>query len=164
MRARVAAIAQHYGDPGLDVGTGACACMAVALAYCGLRVTAVDSASDAVHIAKAEVVTSEVDGRLKVCHANATHLPFSDGTYRVVVAFDVLCHTEDPMAVLSEMFRVCAKGGAVIVTELNAIGREVTRHRNDGFEKKLPDLLAPHCQECQQLSYPHHVIFVCEKL
>ena len=52
VRARVVRIARRYGSPVLDVGTGACACMAVALARRGLRVTAVDRASSAVRMAQ----------------------------------------------------------------------------------------------------------------
>lgn len=163
VRAQVVALAQHYGGPVLDVGTGACACMAGLLARHGLQVTAVDRASAAVRMAQEQAAASDVAGRLEVRHADAAHLPFPDGSCRVVVAFDVLCHAADPAAVLAEMFRVCAGGGAVIVTELNAAGREVTRHLDGGFEKKLPDLLAPHCWKCQQFDYPHHLTFVCEK-
>lgn len=163
VRAQVVALARRYGGPVLDVGTGACACMAVLLAHHGLPVTAVDSASSAVRIAQEQAAPPDLADRLEVHHADATRLPFSDGAYRVVVAFDALCHTADPIAVMAEMFRVCAGGGAVIVTELNAAGREVTRHLDGGFEKKLPDLLAPHCWKCQQFDYPHHLTFVCEK-
>lgn len=162
VRAGIVILARRYGGPALDVGTGSCACMAVALARQGLQVTAVDRTPSAVRIAQ-ERAARESAGRLEVRQADAAHLPFRDGSYRVVVAFDALCHTADPVAVLSEMFRVCASGGAVIVTELNAAGREVTQHRDGGFEGKLPDLLASHCLECQQLDYPHHVTFVCER-
>lgn len=163
VRAQVVALARRYGGPALDIGTGACACMAVALARHGLQVTAVDHAPGAIRIAQEQAAVSDVADRLEVRHANAAHLTFSDASYRVVVAFDALCHAADPVPVLSEMFRVCAEGGAVIVTELNAAGREVTRHRDGGFEKKLPALLAPYCRGCQQLEYPYHMILVCER-
>lgn len=162
VRAEIAALARRYGGPALDVGTGACACMALTLARQGMQVTAVDHASSAVRIAQ-ERVAGKLADLVEVRYADAAHLPFSAGSYRVIVAFDALCHAADPVTVLAEMFRVCAKGGAVIVAELNTAGREVTRHLDGGFEKKLPDLLARHCQECQQLDYPHHVIFVCER-
>lgn len=162
VRAKIAALARRYGGPALDVGTGGCACMALTLARHGLQVTAVDHASSAVRIAQ-ERVTGELADRVEVRYADAVRLRSPDGSYRVVVAFDVLCHTADPAAVLLEMFRVCAGGGVVIVTELNGAGREITRHRDGGFEKRLPDLLARYCRDCQRFEHPYHVTFVCER-
>jgi len=162
MRARVAALSQQCGGPALDIGTGACACLAVALARKGLRVTAVDHASSAVRIAQ-ERAAGELSAYLDVRYAEATHLPFPNGAYRVVAAFDALCHAAEPAGVLAEMFRVCAHDGAVIITELNPAGRQATHHRDDGFEKKLPALLAPHCQDCQQVHDAFHITYVCRR-
>ncbi|MBS3782892.1 MAG: hypothetical protein KGY78_00465 [Anaerolineae bacterium] len=44
VREHVVALARRWGTSALDVGTGACACMALKLAAAGLRVTAVDVA------------------------------------------------------------------------------------------------------------------------
>lgn len=162
VRAEVVRIAQRYGGPVLDVGTGACACMAVALARHGLPVTAVDSAISAVYIAQQRAV-GDLAALLDVQHTHAAHLPFADGAFRVIVAFDVLCHATRPATVLREMFRVCAHGGAVVVTELNAAGRELTRHLDGGFEKELPGLMAPLCRDCSETQHPFHVTFVCEQ-
>ena len=161
-REQVVMLARRYGGPTLDVGTGACACMAVTLARQGISVMAVDGASSAVRMAQ-ERATGKLAKRLKVRHADAARLPFPNDSYRVVVAFDALCHTANPVAVLAEMFRVCDDGGAVIVTELNAAGREITRHLDGGFEKKLPALLSRHCASCEKIEQRHHVTFVCEK-
>lgn len=162
-REQVAALAQHYGGPALDVGTGACACLAVAMARQGLRVTAIDHASAAVRIGQ-ERAAGELSDYLDVRYIEATHLPFPNGAYRVVTAFDALCHASEPAGVVAEMFRVCANDGAVIVTELNSDGRRVTHHHDGGFEIELPDLLAKHCQNCQRFDDAHHVTFVCERL
>jgi len=162
VRAQVAALTWRFGDPALDVGTGACACMAVTLARRGHSVMAVDTSSSAVRMAQ-ERATGKLAKRLEVRHADAARLPFPDGSYRAVVAFDALCHTADPVAVMAEMFRVCDAGGGVIITELNTAGREVTRHRDGGFEKKLPGLLTRHCASCEKIEHRHHVTFVCER-
>ena len=159
VRARVVRLARRYGSPALDVGTGACACMAVALARRGLRVTAVDHASSAIRMAQ-ERAAGKLSEAMEVLHADASRLPFLDGSYRVTVAFDVLCHASDPAAILGEMFRV--NNGVVIITELNGAGRRVTHHHDEGFEIKLPDLLAEHCQNCQRFDDAHHVTYVCE--
>jgi ubiquinone/menaquinone biosynthesis C-methylase UbiE len=161
VRKRVAILVQHYGSPALDVGTGACACLAALMAQNGLSVMAVDHASSAVRIAQ-ERAAGALSERLEVRHAEACRLPFADGSYRVVTAFDSLCHASEPDAVVKELFRVSSQ--AVIITELNAAGREVTQHRDGGFHEKLPALLAHQCQNCQRLDDAHHVTYVCEKI
>jgi len=159
VRARVVGVCLRHGSPVLDVGTGACACMAAELAQRGLRVMAVDHASSAVRIAQERAAGGLAD-YLEIRHADAARLPFPDGSYRSVVAFDALCHAPDPAQVLKEMFRVSSH--AVIVTELNDAGRRATRHRDLGFELRLPELLALHCNGCQKSEDAHHVSFVCE--
>jgi 2-polyprenyl-3-methyl-5-hydroxy-6-metoxy-1,4-benzoquinol methylase len=160
VRERVAGLSQWYGGPVLDVGTGAGASLAVAMARKGLRVTAVDRASSAVRIAQ-ERAAGSISDRLDIRRMDAANLTFADGSYRVVTAFDALCHAAKPGAILDEMFRVSSS--AVIVTELNTAGRQITQHHDGGFEKKLPGLLAHHCRDCQQIHDVHHVTFVCEK-
>ena len=162
VRAYIVTLTRRFGGPVLDVGTGACACMAVILARHGFPVMAVDSTSSAVRIAQ-ERATGKLADHLEVRRADAARLPFPDGSYRIVVAFDALCHAPDPTAALAEMFRVCTGGGAVVITELNTAGREITRHRDGGFEKGLPHLLARHCARCEQIEHHHHVTFVCER-
>ena len=162
VRAQVTSLVHGYGSPVLDVGTGACACMAVTLARRGHSVMAVDTSSSAVRMAQ-ERATGKLARRLQVRHVDAIRLPFPDSSYRAVVAFDALCHTSDPAVVLAEMFRVCGAGGAIIITELNTAGREITRHRDGGFQKKLPALLARHCSDCEQIEHRHHMTFVCER-
>lgn len=161
-RAQITALAQQYGSPVLDVGTGACACMAVAMAEQGLNVTAVDHASSAVRIAQ-ERAAGKLSAYLDVRHAEGTKLPFSTGSYRVVTAFDALCHAAEPAGVVTEMFRVCADNGAVIITELNADGRRLTQHHNGHIESQLPELLAEHCDDCYRFDHAYHVTYVCKR-
>lgn len=160
VRERVVRLANRYGSPVLDLGTGACACMAVALARSGLRVTAVDYASGAVRKAQ-KWATGKLSELLEVFTADASHLPFPDKSYRVVVAFDMLCHAPNPSGILEEMFRV--SNGMVIISELNSTGCRLTRHLDEGFNTRLPDLLAAHCQNCQKFDDTHFVTFVCEE-
>jgi ubiquinone/menaquinone biosynthesis C-methylase UbiE len=158
-RARVVRLARRYRGPVLDVGTGACACMAVALARRGLTVTAIDHTASAVRLAQ-ERAAGKLGDALDVRHVDAAQLPFVDKSYAVVVAFDALCHAPQPAAVLSEMFRVSS--GVVIVTELNAAGRQVMQH-HDHFDQQLPDLLTNHCQACQMFQHRHHTTYVCDR-
>jgi len=161
VRSRIVQLARRYGGPALDVGTGACACMAVALARRGLKVTAVDHDSSAVRIAQ-ERAAGKLSETLEVRYAHGSHLPFSDKSYRVVLGFDMLCHASNPAAVVGEMFRV--SNGVVVISELNSAGRRVTQHHDEGFDTRLPDMLAVHCQNCQRFDDSHHVTYVCEEV
>ncbi len=160
VRARVVQIASRYGGPVLDVGTGTHACMAVPLARRGLKVTAIDHDSSAVRIAQ-ERAAGKLSETLEVRYAHGSHLPFAAKSYRVVLAFDMLCHSSNPAAVISEMFRV--SNGVVIISELNSVGRRITKHLDNGFETQLPSLLAEHCKNCQRFDDTHHITYVCEE-
>ena len=161
VRRRVTLLACRRGGPALDVGTGAWAYMAQRLARCGMQVTAVDQEANAVILAERAAAVPELQGRLKVRQADAGRLPFNDGSYRVVVAFDSLGHAWAPKRILAEMFRVRSRDGIVLITEYNKQGRRATRHRNLGFEDRLAELLQAHCAGCRRINHPHHVTYVC---
>jgi len=152
-------IAVQHGGPVLDIGAGASAGMAVSLARAGLRVTAIDHASSAVRIAQGRAA-GELAERLDVRYLHAEHLPFPDAAYPVVVAFDALCHANAPEKVVAEMFRVCTAEGLVIIAELNTLGRELTRHLDGGFEKRLPDLIRPFRSSWQILTTPFFDVYI----
>lgn len=160
VRARVVNLAQRYGGPVLDMGTGACGCMAMTLARRGLKVTAVDYTSSAVRNAQ-ERAARKLPELVDILLADGSCLPLSRESYRLSVAFDMLCHTSNPGAILGEMFRVST--GVVVISELNDAGRRVTHHNEEGFDARLPDLLADKCQNCQRFNDPHHVTYVCEE-
>lgn len=53
--------------------------------------------------------------------ANGRKLPFSDECFDAVVSFDVIEHIEDDKAVVNEMFRVCEKGGFLLLGTPNRL-------------------------------------------
>ena len=161
-RRRVTLLACRRGGPALEVGTGPCAPMAQRLARCGMRVTAVDRDASAVGFAERAAAAPELKGRLNVRQGDACRLPFDDGSYRVVVAFDCLGHARAPERILTEMFRVRSRDGIVLITEYNWAGRRATRHRNFGFEDRLAGLLRVHCAGCRRVEHPHHVTYICD--
>jgi ubiquinone/menaquinone biosynthesis C-methylase UbiE len=162
-RARMASLACQHGGRALDVGTGACACMARILARSHLHVTAIDSAPVAVHFAEVFATTRALSRWLEVRREDASQMPFTDGSYGLVLAFDTLGHSTKPEQVLIEMFRVCAPDGLVLITEYNRRGRKATRHLNFAFETGLARMLRRHCSPCRQIDQPHHITFVCPK-
>lgn len=73
-----------------------------------------------------KVVSSEYDSEtclflkeelgMDVIEASATDLPFANGTFDWVCAFDVIEHIEDDARAVEEMIRVCKPGGFVAIT------------------------------------------------
>ncbi len=49
-------------------------------------------------------------------HGTVEQLPYDDGCYDLVCAFDVLEHVEDDVSAALELRRVCKPGGVVLVT------------------------------------------------
>jgi len=56
------------------------------------------------------------DRRLPVSQAEATRLPFADGSFDLVTALDALEHFADDAAALRELHRVCRPGGSLLLT------------------------------------------------
>ena len=55
-------------------------------------------------------------GLRRVLLADATHLPFAEGTFAGISAMDVLEHIADDAAAMRECHRVCAPGGMMLIT------------------------------------------------
>lgn len=53
---------------------------------------------------------------IPVVHGSILSLPFEDGEFDLVCAFDVIEHVEDDKLAVAEMKRVCSKNGFVFVT------------------------------------------------
>lgn len=79
------------------------------LAARGMRVSAVDRSSRMLARAR------QTPGQAHFEQADATRLPFPDQHFDVVVAASLLNVADSPLAVLSEMRRVCREGGTVSV-------------------------------------------------
>jgi SAM-dependent methyltransferase len=79
-------------------------------------VTGIDNAADAVTATRALAVSQEVTN-LTVTVADVYQLDFTDQSFDVVHAHQVLQHLSDPVAALTEMRRVCAVTGLVAVRD-----------------------------------------------
>lgn len=72
---------------------------------------------------------------LDVYHADAEHLPFASNQFSAVICAEVIQLVPDLSPLLSEISRVCATGGEVIISTLNA--RSVARRVNRRVSKWL---------------------------
>lgn len=107
------AIGAASGQQVLDVGCGAGHALLAAAELVGPdgRVVGVDTSATMLAAAQARVRAA---GRVRLCLADAQHLPFADGVFDGCRAERVLQHLPDPAAVLAEMARVTRPGGRIL--------------------------------------------------
>jgi SAM-dependent methyltransferase len=100
----------------LDAGCGA-GYGSAELADVAETVTAIDIAAEAIEHARAHYALPQ----LSFEQASCTALPFGDGVFDLVVAFEVIEHLEDWRAFLQEARRVLAPAGQLIVSTPNRL-------------------------------------------
>jgi SAM-dependent methyltransferase len=91
-------------SPVLDVG-------------CGSGSDLPELGSATVGVDASHVMSAAAHRRGPVARAYARRLPFGDGWFGATRADRVLQHVEDPEGCLSEMVRVCRRGGRVVVAD-----------------------------------------------
>lgn len=103
-------------QPVLDLGTGRGG-LAVALRREGYRVAALDVRQRYCRVARLRALRYDLE--LPAVRASGERLPFADETFGVVICRDVLEHSEWPVRVLGEIWRVLRAGGCCYVTVIN---------------------------------------------
>jgi SAM-dependent methyltransferase len=96
---------KHRDEHVLEVGCGT-GCDLLQFAKNGAIATGVDITERHVALARERVA-----GMAEVIHANATCLPFSDGTFDYVYSHGVIHHSDDPRLFAKEVLRVLRPGG-----------------------------------------------------
>lgn len=156
----VRAFVQPAGDErALDVGTGAGA-LALALAPFVGEVVGVDVEPELLARAR-----TRAPANATFEEADATALPFPDGSFDLTGTIRTLHHVHRPELALAELARVTRLGGRVLVVDqlapldpLEAIAVDrFERARDPGHERLLPD------QDFRQLFEANRLVLVRER-
>jgi SAM-dependent methyltransferase/glycosyltransferase involved in cell wall biosynthesis len=121
------------GKDVLDVGCGSGIATQL-LAEAGAHVTAVDLTEWAVETTRRRLTSFGLGGR--VLQADAEQLPFEDDYFDLVFAWGVIHHTSDTDKALSELVRVCRRGGEVVLMVYHRRSLFFVVYR--GFQRFLP--------------------------
>jgi ubiquinone/menaquinone biosynthesis C-methylase UbiE len=107
------------GGEVLDVGTGPAQ---IPILLCradpNVRVLGIDLSGSMLERACAHVERAGLLGRVRLAPADAKLLPFANGRFEGVVSNSIVHHIADPTPVLTEMARVVAPGGTLLVRDL----------------------------------------------
>jgi ubiquinone/menaquinone biosynthesis C-methylase UbiE len=102
----------------LDAGCGSCA-KSILLASRGFRVVAADFSEDALGLAARTIAARGLQDRISTRQGDLLELPFRDGEFPYVLCWGVLMHVPDVRRALSELARVLAPGGRLVLSEGN---------------------------------------------
>lgn len=102
----------------LDAGCGSCA-KSILLASRGFRVVGTDFSERALELAAATVQANRLEDRVFLRQGDILKLPFADCEFRYVLCWGVLMHVPDVQRALSELSRVVAPGGLLVLSEGN---------------------------------------------
>jgi ubiquinone/menaquinone biosynthesis C-methylase UbiE len=111
----------RYGAPEriLDIGTGpGHLLLAMRKSFPEADLVGVDISSAMVAQAQRNMEAQGQDPRIEVRAADASALPFADGTFDRVVSTGSLHHWKDPLRALSEAHRVLKAGGYALLYDL----------------------------------------------
>ncbi len=114
------ALALTPGAAVLDAGCGA-GLMTIELAGGGFTVTGTDSSAEMVRSTRRLAAERGLADRITVTEADAHRLPFPDGAFELVVALGLLPWLHDAQGGVTELARVLAPGGWLILTADNRL-------------------------------------------
>ena len=106
------------GERVLEIGCGG-GRAAVALAWRGHTVDAIDSAPNMLAITREHAVDAGVDALISTKVGSAYCLDFPNNSFGLVLAIGVIPYLESPQKALAEMTRVVKPGGFLLITAGN---------------------------------------------
>ena len=125
-------------DKVLDVGCGGGRAIARILARTRREVAGVDHSPEAVETTRRLNRSAIASGRLRVLEGSVDHLPFRNGFFNVVTAFETTYFWPDLQAGLIEIRRVLSPGGRLVITNEYA-DRPAAGQWADRLGMNIPD-------------------------
>jgi 2-polyprenyl-3-methyl-5-hydroxy-6-metoxy-1,4-benzoquinol methylase len=102
----------------LDAGCGVGAHSA-RLARRGFEVQAIDFSANVLDQARANLQAQGLVGNVRLQRESLTELSFPDGSFPAILCWGVLMHVPDAERAITELARVLAPGGTLIISESN---------------------------------------------
>jgi 2-polyprenyl-3-methyl-5-hydroxy-6-metoxy-1,4-benzoquinol methylase len=112
-------------DVVIDIGCGD-GCVSMFAANQGAKVIATDVCPNSIEITRAKLKKSKARD-FEVHVSDSTPLPLEDNIATKVICREVLEHVEDPVAVMSELFRVGKPGATYLITVPDPLGESVQK-------------------------------------
>lgn len=123
----------------LELGTGT-GYTTVTLAKEGYKFTSIDTDEEALKTTAARLAHEKVLPNVKFHVMDATHLEFTDASFKSVIAINLLHHVTDIVQLLSEADRVLCAKGKMVISDFNEEGRRIidATHREEGRSHDHP--------------------------
>ncbi len=147
---------KYPGETVLDVGTGSCACIASILASRGRLVVAMDKFHRTIRAARRFLVTRRLTKLVRLLQDDITGSHLASASFRNIVCFNVLHHVSPLDSALSELCRILAEDGRLIISDFDENG--------DGFLRRLEEGVHQHFRRSPVYRRPSgRLVLICEK-
>jgi len=128
----------------LDLGTGTAQIpIALCRADAKCHVTAIDLSLSMLGVGRQNVEHAELGGRIRLEPGDAKKLSYDVGAFSVVICNSIVHHVPEPLDVMREAMRVCARGGLLFF-------RDLVRPTDDVTLRQLVDTYAGDANGHQQ--------------
>ncbi len=114
-------ISGFCGDRGsvLDIGTGPGQLLIeLHKRRSSLHLTGIDLSAAMVSLANRNIAKAGLAHAIRVCEANAAHMPFPDDSFDLAVSTGSIHHWKDPVSGLNEVYRVLKPGGHALMYDI----------------------------------------------
>ncbi len=119
----------------LDVGCGT-ANFSLKLTQRGARVTGIDISEKMLEIARKRALQKKMDIEFK--RMDSQNLEFPDSFFDGVLSMATIEFIAEPQQMIEEMFRVCKKGGFILVGTINRLSEWGELYQDPEFQKSVP--------------------------
>lgn len=143
-------------EPVLDVGTGDCACIASILAREGRRVVASDADRGTIRTARRLLANAHLNETVSLVQDDITASSLPSSSFRNIVCFNALHHVSSLDAALTELRRILATDGRLIISDFD--------ENCDGLLLRLQDTVRRRFRSVAAYPRPEgRVVLACER-